>query len=116
MAPRPCLDCGALSAKARCPDHTRAGWRKRQLMRPTTPQAGYDSEHQRRRKAFADQIEQDGGVLCWRPQCKQPILPGMAWDLGHDDDDRSIVRGPEHRSCNRATNTPGRATAPRAAQ
>ena len=26
----------------------------------------------------------------------------MAWDLGHDDYDRSIYRGPEHARCNRS--------------
>lgn len=31
------------------------------------------------------------------------ILPGMEWDLGHDDHDRSLPPHPEHRSCNRAT-------------
>jgi hypothetical protein len=42
-----------------------------------------------------------GGVLC--AHCGLPILPGEAWDLGHDDTDRRFWTGPEHRRCNRAT-------------
>lgn len=79
--------------------------------RPTTTARGYGGEHQRLRRAVAAQLERDGSVPCWR--CGRAILPGMAWDLGHDDDDRSIVRGAEHQRCNRATATPGRATAAR---
>lgn len=36
---------------------------------------------------------------CWR--CDNPIDP-KNWDLGHDDWDRSIYRGPECPSCNRS--------------
>lgn len=42
-----------------------------------------------------------GTVSCWR--CKEPIRPGQPWDLGHDDDDRRVYRGPEHLACNRNT-------------
>jgi hypothetical protein len=27
----------------------------------------------------------------------------MQWDLGHDDFDRTIYRGPEHQRCNRSS-------------
>ena len=39
-------------------------------------------------------------VACVR--CGRAIVPGAAWDLGHDDVDRSTHVGPEHRNCNRA--------------
>lgn len=77
----------------------------------TTTERGYGGEHQRLRRAVAAQLEREGSVACWR--CGRLILLGMAWDLGHDDADRSIVRGAEHQRCNRATATTGRATAAR---
>ena len=111
MVARPCLDCGALTDGGRCTVCRRAGWRRRQRTRPSTTEAGYGADHQRLRKAIARQLAEQGSVPCWR--CGQLIVHGMAWDLGHDDHDRSIVRGAEHRACNRATATTGRATAAR---
>ena len=41
-----------------------------------------------------------GYLTCWR--CGDKILRGEPFDLGHDDDDRTITRGPEHANrCNR---------------
>jgi hypothetical protein len=44
-----------------------------------------------------------GIVKCAR--CGELIEAGAAWDLGHDDLDRSSWVGPEHRRCNRSTTT-----------
>jgi predicted kinase len=70
--------------------------------RGTTLQRGYGADHRRERAKWAPLVEA-GQVRCWRPECGQPIRPGQPWDLGHDDHDRSVYRGPEHAACNRAT-------------
>ena len=59
---------------------------------------GYGSDHQRLRESLRPAVEA-GEVDCWR--CGRRIEPGALWDLGHDDHDRSVYRGPEHRDCNR---------------
>jgi hypothetical protein len=65
-----------------------------------TTARGYGHRHQQLRKRWAP-IVAAGGVLCAR--CGQPILPGELWDLGHDDVDRRVYTGPEHRArCNRS--------------
>lgn len=58
---------------------------------------GYGADHVRRTRVWRRKIDA-GGVECWR--CGQPIPPGAAFHLGHDDDDRSVYRGAEHPLCN----------------
>ena len=65
-----------------------------------TTARGYGGKHQALRKRVAVLVA-SGAAVCWR--CSRPILPWMAWDLGHDDYDRNIYRGPEHRRCNRSS-------------
>ncbi len=80
----------------------------------TNRERGYGAEHRKLRAAWQPRVAA-GGVLCAR--CGRPIVPGTAWDLGHDDIDRSMYRGPEHRRCNRAVagrRGRGRAKAPTA--
>jgi hypothetical protein len=66
----------------------------------TRQERGYGAAHIRLRRRW-DREVQLGGVRCVR--CGLLIVPGEPWDLGHDDVDRSIHSGPEHRRCNRAT-------------
>lgn len=60
----------------------------------------YGYGHQQVRARLAP-IVATGTARCAR--CGELIAPGAAWDLGHDDWDRTRYSGPEHRKCNRAT-------------
>jgi hypothetical protein len=64
-----------------------------------TTARGYGHDHQKLRKRIAALVAA-GKAVCWR--CGYPILPGIRWDLGHSDVDRSRYMGPEHQYCNRA--------------
>ena len=66
----------------------------------STTQRGYGSKHRALRKRLEPDVAA-GRANCWR--CGLPIQAGQDWDLGHDDEDRSRYRGPEHVHCNRAT-------------
>ena len=63
---------------------------------------GYGIRHQQVRAKFSELVLA-GGVRCAR--CGDPIQPGEPWDLGHVDGDRNRYSGPEHRACNRSTNS-----------
>jgi hypothetical protein len=66
----------------------------------STVSRGYGAKHKALRKRWASAVER-GGVSCAR--CGRQIIPGTPWDLGHDDHDRTIYTGAEHRRCNRRT-------------
>ena len=59
-----------------------------------TAARGYGAKHQAER-AKAKRLVDAGGAHCWR--CGGWIDPSKPWDLGHDDHDRTVYRGPEHR-------------------
>lgn len=77
--------CPRLQPEPRCAEHTTNL---------------YGPQHQAERRRWAPHVAA-GKVRCWR--CGHPIRRGQRWDLGHDDDDPSVYRGPEHVACNRAT-------------
>lgn len=61
----------------------------------STTRGGWGAKHQALRKAYKERMEQGETFVCWR--CGGPVNPALPWDLGHDDVDRTITRGPEHR-------------------
>jgi hypothetical protein len=65
--------------------------------RGTKAERGYGKDFQSDRKVWVRMVA-TGEVNCWR--CLGPIYPGAPFHLGHDDNDRSIIRGPEHPRCN----------------
>lgn len=96
-AKHPCAQAGCPvpvpHGTRRCPDHTR----ERDKARGTRQARGYDQAYDRTRAALTP-IVQAGRATCWR--CATPIAPDADWHLGHDDHNRSIIRGPEHARCN----------------
>ena len=54
-------------------------------------------EHRQGRKAGQRLID-SGQAHCWR--CGAHLPPGGPWHLGHDDNDRTVYRGPECPPCN----------------
>lgn len=91
--------CPTLSAKpGRCRTHARDSDRARGTRRAR----GYDATFDATRRDYRKRMDQGETFNCWR--CGLPIV-GTTFDLGHDDDDRTIIRGPEHPACNRATAT-----------
>ena len=85
--------CPRITGGRYCTEHARA----HDKARGTKTQRGYGKEFLDERKVWVHMVE-TGEVNCWR--CLNPILPGAEFHLGHDDEDRSIIRGPEHPHCN----------------
>jgi hypothetical protein len=79
--------------------HSRLSRNNVVFVKQSTAARGYGGRHQKLRKQLAVLVA-SGRAVCWR--CGKPIQPWMAWDLGHDDYDRSIWRGVECRRCNRS--------------
>lgn len=96
-APRVCLepDCPDLTATGYCDTHRRA----RDKARGTKAQRGYGKTFVQTRAWWKPRVEA-GIVDCWR--CGVRLQPSEPFDLGHDDDNREIIRGPEHPRCNRS--------------
>lgn len=91
-----------ICAKRGCPEVTdqrqcKAHRAEADRARGTKAERGYGKEYQADRRVWVRMVA-EGVVNCWR--CLKPILPGADFHLGHDDNDRSIVRGPECPHCN----------------
>lgn len=99
MSKRVCRDCPTIYDPAergarhgRCPTCARQA----DKARGTRTERGYGPDHQAERADWQRRIDAGEDVHCWR--CNAPI--GHDWHLGHDDDDRTITRGPECPACN----------------
>lgn len=115
-ADSPALLAGLDEPAPGAPIPAKRGPRKRNDLAKTDVR-GYDYRHRQLRERMRPTVEA-GGVTCWRcianglPPDQALILPGTPWDVGHDDDDRTRYRGPEHRACNRATATRRKTSGP----
>lgn len=78
-----------------CPAHNR----ECEQQRGSREARGYDHAHRELRKAFIPE-HTAGALICWR--CREIIPSNEPFDLGHDDVDRTMYRGAEHRRCNRS--------------
>jgi hypothetical protein len=98
MALRVCnvAGCPELVEQGRCAEHRRAYETKR----GSRQARGYGAKHTALRERWARKVA-TGQVNCWR--CGERLSPLEPWDLGHDDRDRTITRGPECLPCNRST-------------
>lgn len=95
-------DAWRICAKRGCPAitttrHCKAHRSEADKARGTKAERGYGKEFQAERKVWVRMVA-EGVVNCWR--CLKPIAPSGDFHLGHDDNDRSIIRGPECPSCN----------------
>ena len=94
--------CPNLQAESRCPAHRS----DRERARGTRQQRGYDLEYDKARASWWSRLMGGEVLRCWR--CDGVVLP-HDFSLGHCDDDRGVIHGPEHLRCNLA-NTRGGCT------
>lgn len=77
-----------------------SGWSRKRKDTPAerARRAEYDSPQYRavRKALIAEHAA--GRAVCWR--CRRPIPPHMPRHTGHDDRDRSVIRGNECPPCN----------------
>lgn len=92
--------CPAIQREPRCKDHRSQYERQR----GTRQARGYDADYDRVRRADVAALKAGAALTCWR--CGKRV-EADDYSLGHCDDDRSILHGPEHLlACNLA-NTRG---------
>jgi 5-methylcytosine-specific restriction endonuclease McrA len=95
-----CLEpgCPSLTNTSRCERHER----ERDKARGTRQQRGYDAAHDKLRAEYQARMDAGMEFTCWR--CGR-LIDISAWDLGHQDQDRTRYAGPECVKCNRGTST-----------
>lgn len=85
--------CPKVVDKRYCAEHAA----QHEVRRGSKKDRGYGAHFWAVRRQWVPKVEA-GDVNCWR--CGKPIDPQQAWHLGHNDDDRDIIEGPEHPRCN----------------
>lgn len=88
--------------------HTAERQRRRDFERGSRQQRGYDADYDKQHRDIQRSMNNGKTFICWRCLEEKSIThyvdprPGH-WHLGHDDHDRSIIRGPECPAGNLAT-------------
>lgn len=91
----PTSGCGSLTEGGYCTRCTR----DREQARGTRQERGYDAAYDEARRVYERRMARGEVFTCWR--CAElgrphPVDPSPgAWQLGHDNDDRTIIRGPQ---------------------
>lgn len=111
MTKRVCAepDCPTLiDHGTRCTTHTRA----RDRARGTRQARGYDRTYDQARRSYQQRMDAGERFECWRCAAlsKAHSIDPKSWHLGHCDDDRAVIHGPECSAGNLATS--GRTTCP----
>jgi hypothetical protein len=78
-----------------------SGWHRKDPNSPATiARVREYNSPQYKAARLAVKAQVDAGLAhCWRPNCGRLLKPGH-WHLGHDDHDRTIIRGGECATCN----------------
>jgi hypothetical protein len=94
-------ECPALTDGTRCDEHRKA----RDKARGTRQKRGYDAAYDRLRRQYQHRMDSGETFTCWR--CVELGKPHTVnpddWHLGHDNDDKSVIRGPQCPASNLAT-------------
>lgn len=85
--------CPRATQSRYCPEHERA----KDKARGTQGQRGYGRQFQALRRRYVEK-HRTQPLECWR--CQSPIPIGQPFHLGHSDEDRELIMGPECPSCN----------------
>lgn len=102
MAKRVCPEpgCPALVDSGRCAQHRRT----KDAARGRRQERGYDAEYDALRRAYERRMAEGERFDCWR--CRELGTPHVVdpddWHLGHDNQDRSIIHGPQCSASNLA--------------
>lgn len=100
--------CPKLVNRTRCQAHERA----KDAARGRRQDRGYDRIYDQTRRSYQQRMDAGERFTCWR--CAELGRPHEVdptrWHLGHDNDDRDVIRGPQCPESNLATASARRTT------